>query len=279
MNSMEQALGHAVGSAPLTSLLAQVAASGWTEERASQFEREYGDAVRRLVVLYLWRFGLVAFRFDPSRARRALQAEFLELFENTLSDVWIALTRGLVRDYIRELGARPVSTFPFMKYLAGTVHNLSVENARSLNLLPRESESALLRGICASRKVGTQKAHLARAMWQLQTKVERELFLSCRQEDFDVVYPNLYRLVHHFFECYVPSQCPRLKRLRGSDILAALAREYMVEEFRSGLTYTGTITPWDPNSARRVLAPAGEEETDTDEEDFLSLLALREENP
>jgi len=256
-------------------LLADIAGSGWDEDRAARFERKYGDDIRRLVVLYLWKLGLIAFRFDPRRAQRILQGQYLELFENTLSDVWIALTRSLAVDYIRELGARSPDSLPFLQYLAGTIRNLIVENARGLGLLPRESEGTLLRKFCASRRTGTQRAHLARALFQLQTKAERELLMSCPEEDADRVYRDLYRLVHHFFEQYIPTQCTKIQKLRGPTMVATLAEEYMAGEFRPGLEYTGAITPWDPGARRRVLGRG--EDDETDEEGFLTLLALREE--
>lgn len=257
------------------SVLERVSRFGWTDETATQFEHQFGDDIRRLIVLYLWKLGLTAYRFDPARAHRILQTQCLELFENSLSDVWIALTRGLVKDYVRELANRSADSFPFQRYLAGAVRNTVIENARSLRLLPRESESALLRGLCAARRQGTQRAHLARAMYQLQTKAERELLSACPEEESDRVYENLYRLVHHFFEQYVPRQCPRIEKSRGSAIVAKLAEEYMAGEYRAGLEYTGTVTPWDPGAARRVLGHGEDGETDTDEEEFLTLLALR----
>jgi hypothetical protein len=58
-------------------------------------------------------------------------------------------------------------------------------------------------------------------------------------------------------------------------MVAALADAYMAGDFRAGLEYTGTITPWDPGAARRVLGRGEDDETDVDEEEFLALLALR----
>jgi hypothetical protein len=255
---------------------AVVARSGWTEETALRFERDHGDDIRRLIVLYLWKLGLVAYRFDPSRAERLLQNHCLEVFENTLSDVWLALTRGLIADYLRELGTRSPEVFPFRQYLAGVVRNVVIENARRQGLLPRESEGALLRGFCATRRKATHRAHLARAMYQLQTKAEREILQACPERDFECVYANLYRLVHHFFERYVPGQCQQIEKLRGPAMIARLAEAYMDGEYRDGLEYTGAVTPWDPNAVRQVVDRGGGDDADVDEDEFLALLALRE---
>jgi hypothetical protein len=273
MTSMMQKEGREQA---VTTLLRTVSQSGWTEETASRFEREYGDDIRRLVVLYLWKLGLVAYRFDPRRAERLLQSHCLEVFESTVSDVWMALTHGLVASYLRELGSRPPDGLPFRRYLAGAVRNLVVENARKEGLLPRESEGSLLRGFCAARREGTQRAHLARAMYQLQMKAERELLAACPEGEFECVYENLYRLVHHFFERYIPGECPRIEKLRGSTVMAILARMYMDGDFKAGLDYTAALTPWDPGAAHRVLGHGEDNETDVDEEEFLTLLALRE---
>jgi hypothetical protein len=260
----------------LVALLRTVSRSGWTDETASRFDRELGDDIRRLIVLYLWKLGLVTHRFDPSRAQRLLQAHCLEVFESTISDVWLALARGLLEDYLHELGTRPPGSLPFRRYIAGVVRNLVLENARRQRLLPRHSELELLRSICAAQREHTKRSHVARAMFYLQSKAEREILGACPPSDFDGVYAHLYRVVHHFFEHYVPGQCARIVRFRGSGATAALADSYMKGEYRGGFEHEVKATPWDPGATKQVLGHSPCEETDLDEGEFLALLALRE---
>lgn len=254
-------------------LLELISASGWTEEYATQFETAFGDDIRRLVVLHLLKLGLVAFRFDPSLADRILQGRCLELFENSVSDVWIALTRGLIRDYLEELGDQSSDDLPFLKYLTGAIRNITVDAARELGMLPRHSERSILKQLCRAKGAKTRKAHLARAMYQFQTKTERELLSHCKEHAMENVYKNLYRLVHHFFEQYVPRQCSLIQKLRAYSTIAALAKRYMESEYQAGMDYTGNLTPWDGASMQRVLDKGHLDQTSSDEE-FLDVLAL-----
>ncbi len=256
------------------SLLTRINQTRWSEDLASAFETMYGDDIRRLVVLHLWKLGLVAFRFDPSVADRILRGRCLELFENTISDVWIALTRDLIRNYLHECDEQSPGALPFLKYLAGVIRNITIDNARNLGMLPRYSERSLLIQFCNAKGADTRKAHLARAMYHLQSRTERELLLHCNARVAEDAYLNLYRLVHHFFEQYVPQQCPLIKRLRGHSAIAVLVKRYMESEYQSGIHYRGNLTPWDGASMQRVLDRRQTDQTSNDE-DFLDMLALR----
>ena len=72
---------------PELDILQEIARWGWTEELAESFERAFGDDIRRLLVLYLWRLGLVEYRFDPTRASSILTNRKEELYANTLTDM------------------------------------------------------------------------------------------------------------------------------------------------------------------------------------------------
>jgi len=255
------------------SLLHVIQRDGWTDDAAVAFESQYGDDIRRLTVLYLWKLGLITFRFDPARAQRILQGQRLELFENTLSDVWIELTGGLVGRFLQDAAGRE-ATLPFPRYLAGVIRNLVIDNARSLGLLPRESERAILRSLCGAKRTETRKAHTARALFQLETKAQREILLHCAGANFNEVYRCIYRVLHHFFEQFLPLRCPEIRRLRSGSAIVVLAEEYIESgEFQAGLSYSGHVTPWDPTSLRRVHdSKVSDSRT---EEDFLEMAGAR----
>lgn len=250
-----------------------VIANGWDDVRAARFESDYGDDIRRLIVLQLWKLGLVAYRFDSRLARRILQDRQLELFENTLSDIWIALLKDLIPSYLDRRTTSVGESLPFLQYMTGVIRNLAVDNAWKLGLLPRESTASTLKSICKAKKESTRRLYLARAKLRLRTKVERVLLSSVPEEDFGEAYKNLYGIVEHFFEVYTPLQCAAILRMRGREALERLITEYAKGEFRNGLEYVGYVTPWD--SEQRVRVEAIDDERT--EEEFLTLLTLRAE--
>jgi len=254
------------------SLLGQIDRDGWSEHLATEFESQYGDDVRRLVALHIYRLGLTGYRFDPGNAHRILRGRCLELFENCVSDTWIALTGNLIHDYLGECKSSG-NQLPFLQYLTGVIRNITIDNARNLGLLPRYSERSLLRQLCRAKREETRKAHVARALFYLQSKVQREFLSSCPRDVAATVYRDIYRLVHHFFEQYLPRQCSQIQRVAARSTLVMLARSYMQAEYKQGVSYVASLTPWDPASSTQLLDRGDPDQTSTDEE-FLDILAL-----
>ena len=251
-------------------LLAEIAIHGWREDLANRFEQAFGDDIRRLIVLHLWKLGSIQYRFDPARATETLKDRALELFQNTLSDTWIALLEGLVDTYWGSAGTGNAPKVPFLQYLTGVIRNLAVDNAKRLGLLPRESHGSLLRSLCRAKRDDSRRFHIARAKLQLRTNVEQEL-LSLLSEHFDELYVELHGVLEHFFEVFTPERCTEALQRGGRGALERLVRMYAEGAYRDGIGYVGSIAPWDPTHPRRVLSSRDEEAS---EDDFLSLLAV-----
>ncbi len=156
-------------------LLELIARRGWTEALAQRFEDEYGTAIKRTIVLYLWRLGIVSRYFSPELLRN-LSSRELELFENTLSDVWIAILGGLVRRYMLAAGAGRINR-PFVAYLSGTIKKILITDAQHLGLLPRKSEAEMLLGLSSAKKIETQLRYVALLKFHFEGRV-RELILA-----------------------------------------------------------------------------------------------------
>jgi len=248
-------------------LLELIAQKGWTEERAQRFEDEYGAAIRRAIVLHLWRLGLVSHRFSRDMLR-VLPMRKLELFENALSDLWIALLDGLVRRYIREERAGRMNR-PFLAYLSGTTKKIIITDAQRLGLLPRMSEGTMLSSLAVAKKVSTQHKYIALLKFHFEDLVRRRILDSCPQGAFQQVYGHLPRLTAYFFEEYLVHAC-RLERNMGSHKrISDLVEVFMRRDYKDGLSYVGHIAPYSDAVMTRCYPPP---EVTTDE--FLSFLAL-----
>ena len=252
-------------------LLQRIARDGWSDSLAADFERCYGKDIRRLIVLHIWKAGLVSFRFDPRKAQALLSTCQLEVFENTLSDTWIALASGLVGRYV-ELTRGQSEGFPFLKYLGSTIRNLVIDNARSMGLLPRESIKAILRAMCQARKDATRRARMAQVKSRLLSRVEQEVLSCLPCDEFSDVYSAIHHVADYFFERYVPSQCQRIGRLPSRSIAEALVETFVESELSEALTYVGEVTPWDDTASIRVCR---DPEFSHTEDEFLSLLSMR----
>jgi hypothetical protein len=215
--------------------------------------------------------GLVVQRFDPENASKILSCRKLELVENTLSDLWIALTRGLITTYMRGRAAGKIRR-PFLAYLAGTIHNLLVTNAQSLHLLPRVSESSMLRALSRAKRPSTQRAHLARVKFHLWVKVEDEILALCPSDRFPDVYDHLYHIVDYFFEEYLPTALAASEYPLGPFPLRHLVSRFMQNAYLLGMNYIGTVTPYSSEEMTEIESPSRESDS---EDDFLSILALR----
>jgi len=255
------------------SLIARILKRGWTEENARAFDAAFASDIQRLVILNIWRLGLVEYRPSPASAERVLRERCLELYENSLSDIWIALLSRLIQSYSR-VGSTRMDRSSFLSYLAGAVRHTVIDNARELELIPMQTEGELIRECCAARRQDTQSRRLASTMLQLQAKARVELLESVSADDFGTLFGKLPAVVAHFFEVFVVSRCSDIQEARSSRrVLSQLIIDYVqTQEWKNGLEYSPTITPI--NFARRTRVSAGRGETDLDEESFLSMLAV-----
>jgi len=245
-------------------LLRSVAQIGWTEMLAQQFENEYGAAIKRTIVLYLWRLGIVS-RYFSHEMLRDLPARELELFENTLSDVWIAIIGGLVLRYMREQYAGRVNK-PFIAYLSGAIKKILITNAQRLDLLPRKSEAEMLIGLSSAKRTGTQHKYIALLKFHFEEMVRENILANCLRGQFQQVYVHLSQLTAYFFEKYLIQACQVNKRKRISDFVTL----FMQSDYIKGLFYVGCVTPYSETAATKCYPP---QDVSTDE--FLSLLSLK----
>ena len=254
-------------------ILEQIAAEGWSEELAEQFERSFGSDIRRLIVLHIWKLGLVAFRFDPKRANSILDVHQLEVFESSLSDLWLALTGNVVNRYV-EIIDRRREDLPFLQYLNAVIRNIVINNARRAGLIPRESERSILRAYCQASKAATRHQRMAQVKCRLQSMVEREILLSLPTQQFSDVYSAIRRVADYFFEQYLPSQCHRIRKLSARRVSRLLVMDFINSKLTEGLSYTGTVVPWDDALSNRISSAPGATQ---DDDEFLSMLCLQAE--
>jgi hypothetical protein len=223
-------------------LLRRVARSGWTEELARQFESEFGPELRRLVVLHLFGLGLVEFRFDPDRAREVLSAKRLELLDNTLTDLWLSMLRGLVSKYVRDRASGSVHQ-EFLAYVSGVVRNTLVENARHLGLIPKCSFVDMLRDLCRSSGDDTRRRHVSSLKYHMESWARREVVSLCPPHLFDQVYRHRGHVIDYFFEVHVPASCQIVSKGPRTRVLRALLDAFGEEEYSRALTYRGKVNP------------------------------------
>ena len=240
-------------------ILQRVLREGWTDHVVGAFERAYGADIRRLVVLNLWRMGLSESRFDPAHADALLSSRRLQLYENTLSDLWVAMLRGLIAEYVRGVAEGKV-TQVFLAYISGVIKHLLIANAQKLGLLPREGLCEILRAYCTSRKAKTRDGHLARLKYRFCDRVREALLSECSDEEFNEVYRNAHHVVDYTFEVVLPEKCEAItsrctKRILD-DVLADVKKRRLID----AVTYTGRVVPY-PHGEHEVR-PSLEESDD-----------------
>ena len=246
-------------------LLEVIAQRGWTEALAQRFEDEYGVAIKRTIVLYLWRLGIVS-RYLPDELQRAIPTRELELFENTLSDVWIAILGGLVRRYRHEQLSGRIDR-PLMAYLSGTIRNILITNAQHLGLLPRKSEAEMLLALASAKKPDTQRKYVALLKFHFEERVREMILSHCPADQFEEIYEHAYQLSGYFFEQYLVWVCTASKNRykKIADIVAL----FMGGDYRRGFRYVGHIAPYSDTAEVKCYPP---QDISTDE--FLSFLSL-----
>ncbi|HDI11703.1 MAG TPA: hypothetical protein ENF77_05265 [Candidatus Acetothermia bacterium] len=243
-------------------LLEEIAAKGWNEKRAEEFERRYRKAIRWRIVVQMERLGLLQMKLSPERVG-ILSDKRLELFQNTESDINIKLLNGLIPCYLERKKQGRVKV-EFLAYVSGTIRKVLVENARRLGLLGEETPYELLQGICQAKR--ERKAKIAWAKYCLEAQVRWELLDRCPSSRFQEVYKVVHHVSDYFFEVFVPGKCELLKRVKRRPVVG-MVEALLAEELDSALGYIGKVTPY----ARMEEVKAPEELED--EEAFLDFLS------
>ncbi|MBE0636334.1 hypothetical protein IH601_10100 [Candidatus Bipolaricaulota bacterium] len=240
-------------------ILRRIVQRGWTERLGREFEAQFGEQLRWLIIVTMERIGTLQWRVNPDYVKSSLEDRRLALYENTLSDLWSELLNGLVERYIE---GRQTDTIhqEFVPYLRGVVRHLVIANARMLRLISRETSAEMLSSVCDAKRDTTYVDRLAWLKFCLEKKVRQEILARATPDVFSRFYRLIHRVSDYFFEQYVPSQCARISRSRGSilqDLLASFSSEVEVNE---ACEYIGTITPMAKDIDDRQRAPEGKDE-------------------
>ena len=224
-------------------LLHKIRHSSWTDLLAGKFEATYGGKLRWQIVVYMEKMGLLQHRFNP-KFLAALSSRRLELYENTLSDLWIKLLSGLVNQFIEGIETGRVHQ-EFSHYLGGAIRHLLVANARSLGLLSRETPAEIIRSICKAKQESTLYAKIAWMKFCYEQRVREEILTRCPQELFREVYRNIHHVVDYFFEKFILAQCEQLSQY-PTNILNTLIDKFLESDsnLTDALDFIGNVTPF-----------------------------------
>jgi len=227
----------------IDSLLKRIRRRGWTDRLASEFQAKYERRLQWMVIVHMEKAGLLQWRIGPDQVD-ALSNRRLELYENSVSDVWIRLFRGLTNTYLERVESGKVHQ-AFLPYMNGVIRHLVIENARSLGLLGRETPTEILRSICEAKLEKTRETRTSWAKYCLEHKVRTDLLLIYPRDLFERAYGSIHRIVDFFFEQFMPNKCDTIKTRRHG-LLGSLVEEFAgsQDDFERALDYIGTITPF-----------------------------------
>ena len=244
---------------PVDFLLCKIRRSGWSERLANRFEKQYGRKLRWLIVVHMEKLGLLQSRLSPERIH-LLSTRRLELFENTLSDLWLQLVESLIDDYLEGVDSRKVHQ-EFLPYLSGVIRHFVIANARSLGLLGRETPAQIIHSICEAKQDKTYHARVAWAKFCFEHRIRLDILHCCPSTWFNRVYRNIHRVADYFFERFIPAQCEQLAKLR-SKILESLVESFASSEsnFEEAIEFIGTVTPF--SSGGEVIFQSSSEVSD-----------------
>ena len=246
-------------------LLKQIERTGWTEEKARRFEKEFGERIRWSIVLNMERLGLLQGRVSPNRID-SLSNRRLQLYENTLSDLWIELFNGLLTRYLRGIEEGRIHQEP-MPYISGVVRRLTISNARELGLMRSETPREMIVSFCEAKRETTKHARLAWIKFCLGQQTRQQLLSQCPSPSFETVYKRIHHIVDYFFEVFLASQCERLADLDGKVVHELVALFHQSGQAEEAMTYVGKVTPY----AVQEVATTGVPD-DADEDEYLSAL-------
>ena len=251
---------------PIDPLLLKIQHHGWRDRLAAQFQEQYGSKLRWQIVVRMEKMGFVQQRVNP-QFLGSLSSRRLELYENTLSDLWIAILDGAINRFIEGVEKGKVHR-KFIYYVGGIIQHLLVANARSLGLIPRETPAMAIRSICEAKQDATRRARIAWAKFCFEHRV-RDAFLN-RAPDwlFDKIYRNIHNIVDYFFEIFIPAQCKNLSSY-PSNMLKILIDIFIDGDFYlyDALDFTGTITPYAGDIEVKGQVPA-----ETSDDEYLSAM-------
>jgi len=248
------------GASGVPALLLAIHRRGWSDDLAGAFDREYSVRLRRLVIIHMEKLGLILHWVDPENPR-GLTTSRLELFENTLSDLWVRLLDGLVSRYVEGRGEGRIQQ-EFMAYVGGVIRHLLIANARSLHLIGEETPAETVRNICRFRREKTLHAKVAWAKFCLEHRVRTDFLSVCSHDLFQEAYRNANHISDYFFEQFVPAQCETLANVHGNVVSVLLERlRDSPSELRQAFSYVGTITSFPAEGLldERYLTKIGDE--------------------
>ena len=258
-------VGSASARTVVPPLLHQIAKHGWTEESARQFEARYGKQIRWQIVASMERLGMLQFRISPERTS-VLSDRRSELYEDTLSDLWIQLLGDVVERYVRGVHEGRIGS-EIAVYLRGVIRHLVIANARDLGLIASETPYELISTFCRSKRDATRQSRLAWLKFALGGRVRHDVLTRCEAGAFQRVYRAVHHVVDYFFEEFIPDRCAEVGRL-GSRVLDALVGDLLDSpSLEAAVQYVGTITPYASGGATTSRVPG-----DVDEDEYMSSL-------
>jgi len=246
-------------------LLRRIERAGWTEESAKQFEAKFGQRLRWLIVLNMERLGLLQSRISPERTE-TLSNRRLQLYENTLSDLWIELLDTVIDRYVRGVAEGRIHQEP-LAYFGGAVRHLVISNARDLGLIRSETPKELVISFCEAKREATRHARLAWIKFALGPRIRQEILSRCPAASFEAVYRSVHHVVDYFFEVFLPIQCKRLADLGAKVVQELVVRFNESVPMEEARGYVGTVTPFAGGEVSTTNVP-----NDVDEDEYLSVL-------
>jgi len=247
-------------------LLEEIAKEGWSEERCNRFATAYEERIRHELAVAFRRLGLGIARSKQDWLGARLTDRRMELLLDTWSDLWIELLGDLVVRFVCAQASGDISA-SFSVYLRGVIRHLMMRNARSLGLLPKESEAEMLRSLARARTERTTQQWVARLKSVFWHSVVHDVLNQCPAESFEMIYGSIVHVADHFFEMYVPVQVKAIPRRS----LSRLVESYMNGPYKEGILYLGHVVPFDPSPRHRVLEGI---HSLLGEDEFLSRLSL-----
>ncbi|HDL85538.1 MAG TPA: hypothetical protein ENH11_04305 [Candidatus Acetothermia bacterium] len=255
-----------VEKSPIDTLLLKIQRHGWRDRLAAQFQEQYASKLRWQIVVRMEKMGFVQQRFNP-QFLGSLSSRRLELYENTLSDLRIAILGGLVGQFIERVDQGKVHQ-RFVYYVGGIIQHLLVANARSLGLIPRETPAVAIRSICEAKQDATRRARIAWAKFCFEHRIRDAFLTRAPSWLFDKIYRNVHHVADYFFEIFIPAQCEHLSSY-PSNILNILADMFVDGDFylSDALDFAGTVTPYATDVEIKGQVPA-----DTSDDQYLSAM-------
>ena len=237
-------------------LLMKIQRYGWRDRLAAQFQEQYGRNLRWQIVVQMEKFGFLQYRINP-QFLGTVSSRKLELYENSLSDLWVELLGSLVDKFLEGVKRGKIHQ-NFVNYAGGAVRHILIANARSLALIPRETPATVIRRVCEAKQDTTRHAKIAWVKFCYEHRIRDAFLTQCPAWLFDRVYRNVHHIVDYFFEVFIPAQCEQLSSY-PSDILNSLRDIFVDSEFylSDALDFAGTITPYASDVEVKGQVPAG----------------------